>query len=108
MTTEITQTAQLVINWLKDPLTKGYIDFLKFKQDFYTKRAANIVESAIVAGNIERIKEEISIFNLLRSTRELLEDLLPCFNIAYQEKELTKEDVEKLQDLFETLTQNAI
>lgn len=104
MTVEITQKAQITINWLRDPLTKGYIEFLKYKNDLFTKQVALIVENAIINGNKNRTHQEVSAFNQLKIYRESLEDLLPCFNLAHQEEELKKEDIDKLEDFFETLT----
>lgn len=104
MTIEITPQAQVTLNWLRDPITKGFIEFLKAREQYFIENTQYIVENAIISGSLERTKDEIGAFNLLRNYREILQDIYPCFEIAHQENEFTLDDIITLQDLFKTLT----
>ena len=101
----ITQKAQITIKWFKNPLTKGYIEFLKYKQELFTQEVTNIVEKAVLQGSKERTNDEISAFLQLRTYRESISDLLESFQISNKEEDLTEEDIKTLEDFFETLTE---
>lgn len=106
MTIEITEKAQIVIKWFKNPLTKGYIDFLKYKNEIFTQEVTNLVEKAVIEGNSKRTDKEIGSFIQLRTYRESISDLISCFQISHKEGDLSEQDIKELEDFFETLTKN--
>lgn len=99
-TVEISAKAQVILSWLKDPTTKRYINKLLEEERSLQMIGTAAMEQAVNDGFVQRSEDEIRTFRALRATRTLLS------NIPYEaslKEEVTKEDVEELENFFEQL-----
>lgn len=98
---ELSQKAQVTLNWLKDPTTKRYIKKLLEDEKTLSEIAVIAMNNAISNGLSQRSEDEIKVFSNLKAIRILLS------NIPYQpsqkEEELTEDDVKELENFFDQL-----
>lgn len=104
MTVEITQKAEVTLNWLKDPITKKYIKSLLLDEQSLCEIANLAMQQAVSNGIISRTEDEIKVFSELKATRILLSKI-PYESFQKQEKgeDLTEEDIKNLEEFFEQL-----
>ena len=98
--TEITQQAQIILNWLKDPTTKRYIKSILKDKKVLSDAAIAAMRDACSQASIQRSNDEIALFSRLNATEILLS------NIPHElstKEELTEDDVKELDNFFKEL-----
>lgn len=98
---ELSQKAEVILSWLKDPTTKRFIKQLLEDEQNLSKIAVIAMNNAISNGLTQRSEDEVKVFSDLKATRTLLSSI--PYQLSLKEEDLMEEDIKELENFFEQL-----
>lgn len=99
--TDLTPKAKIILNWLKNPITRRYIKLLLEDEKNLSIIATEAMSQAVSNGLMQRSEDEIKAFSSLKATKILLSNI--PYKTSLKEDKITEEDVKELENFFEQL-----